>query len=379
MPFNGAGVYSPPASDFPAVAQTLIESTKFNNIVNDLATGLSSALLKDGQQVATARIPFALGISVDDIDEKTANTGVNVDGLLIKDGALADANGNEALKIGSATSAVNELTATNAATGNRPRLSATGDDTNVGLSLRVKGTGATAVIVLEDGNGNEILIAGPAVASAVNQITAANAATGAAPSLAASGDDANISLKLSPKGTGNVQLTDGTDLTKIAAFALSAITTGTIRTITMPDGNVDLQYSRAASDTVAGGLEIATQAEMEAAASAILAVTPGRLHFHPAPAKAWCMADANGNVAVSYNTTSVTDDGTGIITWTIGTDFSSASWAALVSVANTGDQTARIPFLVSQAAGSAQFRSKTTGAADSDPSSWYFAGFGDHT
>lgn len=59
MPFNGAGVYSPPGADFPAVAGTLIQSTKFNNIINDIATALSLAILKDGQQVVTANIPMA--------------------------------------------------------------------------------------------------------------------------------------------------------------------------------------------------------------------------------------------------------------------------------------------------------------------------------
>lgn len=58
MPFNGAGVYSPPGADFPAVANTLIESTKFNSVINDIATALSAAILKDGTQTVTANIPF---------------------------------------------------------------------------------------------------------------------------------------------------------------------------------------------------------------------------------------------------------------------------------------------------------------------------------
>lgn len=58
MPFNGAGQYSPPGSDFPAVPATLIESTHFNNVVNDLATALSLCVTKDGQQTLTANIPM---------------------------------------------------------------------------------------------------------------------------------------------------------------------------------------------------------------------------------------------------------------------------------------------------------------------------------
>lgn len=58
MPFNGSGSFSPPGADFPAVANTLIESAKFNNIVNDIATGLSTCITKDGQTTATANIPM---------------------------------------------------------------------------------------------------------------------------------------------------------------------------------------------------------------------------------------------------------------------------------------------------------------------------------
>jgi hypothetical protein len=58
MPYNGSGSFTPPGADFPAVASTLIESTKFNNVVNDIATGLSTAITKDGQTTVTANIPF---------------------------------------------------------------------------------------------------------------------------------------------------------------------------------------------------------------------------------------------------------------------------------------------------------------------------------
>lgn len=43
------------------------------------------------------------------------------------------------------------------------------------------------------------------VASAVNQITVANAATGDAPEVQATGSDTNITLQLTPKGSGVVQ------------------------------------------------------------------------------------------------------------------------------------------------------------------------------
>jgi hypothetical protein len=57
---------------------------------------------------------------------------------------------------------------------------------------------------INDVNGNELLGVS-ATASAVNEITLANAAAGSAPSLTATGGDTNISLNLAGKGTGTVQ------------------------------------------------------------------------------------------------------------------------------------------------------------------------------
>jgi len=62
--------------------------------------------------------------------------------------AIADDSGNEYLKFAKTASAVNEITITNSATGNSPDLSVTGGDTNIGLSITTKGTG---LIKLNDG------------------------------------------------------------------------------------------------------------------------------------------------------------------------------------------------------------------------------------
>lgn len=56
--------------------------------------------------------------------------------------SINDSNGNEIIKTPATTSAVNELTITNAATGNSPDIAATGGDTNIGITLTPKGTGA---------------------------------------------------------------------------------------------------------------------------------------------------------------------------------------------------------------------------------------------
>ena len=54
---------------------------------------------------------------------------------------IIDENGNEQIKFSTTGSAVNEFTVANAATGNAPAVSATGGDTNIDLNLTPKGTG----------------------------------------------------------------------------------------------------------------------------------------------------------------------------------------------------------------------------------------------
>jgi hypothetical protein len=61
-------------------------------------------------------------------------------------GFVADANGNEEIIFTTTGSAVNEFTVANAATGGSPTIAATGGDTNIGLTLQGKGTGASAVV-----------------------------------------------------------------------------------------------------------------------------------------------------------------------------------------------------------------------------------------
>lgn len=96
MPFNGAGAYSPPGTDFPAVASTLIESTKFNNVINDIATALSSCIAKDGQTTVTANIPFG-GFKLQEIGTGViADDGANLTNLQNGTGLWAGTAGGTA-------------------------------------------------------------------------------------------------------------------------------------------------------------------------------------------------------------------------------------------------------------------------------------------
>lgn len=55
---------------------------------------------------------------------------------------IDDDSGNQQIIFNKTASAVNEITVTNAATGNNPNITASGDDTNIGINFTPKGTGA---------------------------------------------------------------------------------------------------------------------------------------------------------------------------------------------------------------------------------------------
>lgn len=57
MSYNGSGTFSLVAGN-PVVTGTTISSTWANNTLNDIATGLSTAITKDGQTTPTANIPM---------------------------------------------------------------------------------------------------------------------------------------------------------------------------------------------------------------------------------------------------------------------------------------------------------------------------------
>jgi hypothetical protein len=103
-------------------------------------------LISDGTNIVDAGFSSAALTSV--VEDTTPQLGGNLDAngnnILIDNGNfIGDENGLEQVKFATTASAVNELTVTNAATGNAPNISATGGDTNVDLNLTPKGIGRT--------------------------------------------------------------------------------------------------------------------------------------------------------------------------------------------------------------------------------------------
>jgi hypothetical protein len=191
-----------------------------------------------GDQTGAATVPTSVShndvfyLLTEDIADITAETpGVSAkwQAMLANEifietgGGIKDENGNEQLLFSTTASAVNEITFKNAATGNGPQVQATGDDANIDISLVPKGTGVIQISANLDTNGNDITIddthgvvdengneqlSFSTTASAVNEVTIKNAATGNGPQIQATGGDSNIDLLLVPKGTGAVNLAD---------------------------------------------------------------------------------------------------------------------------------------------------------------------------
>lgn len=94
--------------------------------------------------------------------------------------------------------------------------------TKLEKDLQAKGRPAgSSFISINDTNGNEV-IRTPATSSAVNDITVTNATAGNAPEISATGDDTNIDLKLKGKGSGRVKVWDGTTYIEVGSALADA-------------------------------------------------------------------------------------------------------------------------------------------------------------
>lgn len=123
---------------------------------------------------------------------------------------------------------------------------------------------------IADANGNELIIL-DTVTSAVNEVTLANAATGNAPTLTASGGDTNVSLNLVPKGSGTVQIGG------VAAVTTTGTQTLTNKTLTSP--TINGAFTNSVNEIILRGAE----EDVNVVASA----ATGTINFDVATASIW--------------------------------------------------------------------------------------------
>jgi hypothetical protein len=159
MSFNGSGVFTINTAGQPVITGTTISSTTFNNLTADLATGLTTALTKDGQSTPTANIGMGAF--------KITNLGA---GTVASDAARLDqVQGGAATFI--TVAGTDTLTGTTTpalaayATGNQ--FSFVVANTNTGaVTLNVDGIGAKAITR----TGTTALVAGDMVAGQAVEI-----------------------------------------------------------------------------------------------------------------------------------------------------------------------------------------------------------------
>ena len=95
-----------------------------------------------GSGAAVQKASFIPDIVGDQTPQLGGNLDTNSHNILVDDAHfIGDENGNEQIIFQTTSSAVNQIDVTNAATGNSPQVSATGDDSNINLKLAAKGTG----------------------------------------------------------------------------------------------------------------------------------------------------------------------------------------------------------------------------------------------
>lgn len=125
----------------------LVHSTQHSN-ANDAIEALEAKVGIDGSAVTTSHdyklssvTSTAKAVSTAG-DQSIAGTKTFTNDIRIVD-SINDNNGNEVIKLGTTSSAVNEVSITNAATGNAPLIAPSGDDTNIDIAIKGKGTGKT--------------------------------------------------------------------------------------------------------------------------------------------------------------------------------------------------------------------------------------------
>lgn len=285
MAYNGSGSFSPNASYFPVVSGALIESAKYNGTVNDIASGLSTAITKDGQTTITANLPMS----------GYRHTGVSNGAARDDYAALGQVQDSASQWAGTAGGTANAITLTLTpsisayAAGQSFTYKSGASANTTAMTVAVSGQAAKAIqkngaaVASGDHPANMwFRITYDGAAFQLEQIAPISAAVTTAIALKASATSPTLTT---PTITGATDmtgavLTGGTPLTFEGAtdnaFETSIVVTNPTadRTVTLPDANVDLTLVRDATTTLKGVTRFATDAEVLTGLVSTAAITP---------------------------------------------------------------------------------------------------------
>ena len=356
MAYNGSGTFNRLYSWVTDRNNgTKIRADRFDAEMNGMATGLSTAICKDGQSTISADIPFnnkkitGLGDAAAGADALNRQTG-DARFLRMARGTVASGATTD---LGTATNGHQIITGTTGitsfgSTADLVRFVTFADAltiTHHGTTLILpNGTDITtaagdAAVFASDSFGNwRCLAYMKADSSVLNQAetTLASATTtdiGAEKSerVAISGTTTITGFGTKThrrrflRFTGALTLTHnatslilpgGADITTVAGDTAIAVSDGS--------GNWRvIQYTRGADGP--DQFDVADQTIMETATATDSSVVPGNMHYHPGHPKVVCGAGITGNILYDYKVSSVTDVGTGIVEVTSDVTFSSTN------------------------------------------------------
>ena len=218
-------------------------------------------------------------------------------------GFIADANGNELIKMQTTSSAVNELEVTNAATGNAVVVGASGGDTNIDIDITPKGTGEVNIAA---GNLNYAGTAVTATGAEINYLDITTLGTSEASKVVTA--DANGVVKFD-----NGIQEESTAITSSSNAATINLRDGTVFTHTLSE-NVTYTFSNPAASGYASGFTLKVTQD----SSARTITWPGSVDW--AAATAPTLSTGSGDVDVFVFLT--VDGGTIYYGFTAGQDLS---------------------------------------------------------